>query len=110
MEYTLQTTDLTKNFGKTLAVNKVSMNIKKGDIYGFIGRNGAGKTTLIRMVAGLASISEGTIKLFNSDDLKKGRNKIGTMIENPAVYPKMTARQNLHYYCLLLGLDTKNNR
>ena len=45
MEYTLQTTDLTKNFGKTLAVNKVSMNIKKGDIYGFIGRNGAGKTT-----------------------------------------------------------------
>ena len=107
MEYTLQTTDLTKNFGKTLAVNKVSMNIKKGDIYGFIGRNGAGKTTLIRMVAGLASISEGTIKLFNSDDLKKGRNKIGTMIENPAVYPKMTARQNLHYYCLLLGLDTK---
>ena len=59
------------------------------------------------MVAGLASISEGTIKLFNSDDLKKGRNKIGTMIENPAVYPKMTARQNLHYYCLLLGLDTK---
>lgn len=107
MSYVLQTENLTRYFGKKAAVNRVSMNVKKGDIYGFIGKNGAGKTTFIRVVAGLAKKNEGTIKLFDSDDLKKQRRKIGTMIENPSIYPNMTARQNLHYYCLLLGLDPK---
>lgn len=105
MGYVLQTENLTKLFGKKAAVNQVSMNVKKGDIYGFIGKNGAGKTTFIRVVAGLAKESGGSIKLFDSDDLNKQRRKIGTMIENPSIYPNLTARQNLHYYCLLLGLD-----
>lgn len=105
MEYVLQTNSLTKIFGKKPAVNQVSMNVKRGDIYGFIGKNGAGKTTLIRMVSGLAKPSNGSIRLFESDNLDKVRNKVGTMIENPAIYPNMTAKQNLTYYCLLLGLD-----
>lgn len=105
MGYVLQTENLTKLFGKKAAVNQVSMNVKMGDIYGFIGKNGAGKTTFIRVVAGLAKESGGSIKLFDSDDLNKQRRKIGTMIENPSIYPNLTARQNLHYYCLLLGLD-----
>jgi ABC-2 type transport system ATP-binding protein len=108
MEYVLQTNGLTKMFGKRAAVNKVNLSVRKGDIYGFIGRNGAGKTTLIRLVSGLAKPSEGSIKLFESDDLGKQRRKTGTMIENPAVFPHMTARQNLHYYCRLLGMDPAN--
>ncbi|MHB8127521.1 MAG: ATP-binding cassette domain-containing protein [Mobilitalea sp.] len=107
MEYVLQTNGLTKFFGKKAAVSKVSLNVRKGDIYGFIGRNGAGKTTLIRLVSGLAHPSEGSIRLFESDDLDKQRRKTGTMIENPAVFTNMTAKQNLHYYCRLLGLDPK---
>lgn len=106
MEYVLQTDGLTKRFGKKTAVNKVSMNVKKGDIYGLIGRNGAGKTTLIRLVSGLARPHEGSLKLFESSDLEPQRHRIGTMIENPAVYPHMTARQNLEYYCLLLGIKS----
>ncbi len=105
MSYLLQTKDLTKFFKKKAAINKVSLNVKKGDIYGFIGKNGAGKTTFIRVVAGLARPNSGEIKLFESDNLDLQRSKIGTMIENPAVYPNLTARQNLHYYCVLLGLD-----
>ena len=105
MEYVLQTNNLSKVFSHKAAVNNVNLNVKKGDIYGFIGRNGAGKTTLIRLAAGLAKPSEGSIRLFESDELDKQRRKTGTMIENPAVFPTMTARQNLHYYCLLLGLD-----
>lgn len=105
MEYVLQTQGLTKLFGKKAAVNKVSMNVKKGDIYGLIGRNGAGKTTLIRLVSGLAKPNEGNIKLFESSELELNRRRTGTMIENPAVYPYMTARQNLVYYCLLLGIN-----
>jgi ABC-2 type transport system ATP-binding protein len=105
MEYVLQTNGLTKFFGKKAAVSGMNLNVRQGDIYGFIGRNGAGKTTLIRMVAGLAHPNEGSIRLFESDDLDNQRMKTGTMIENPAVFPHMTARENLHYYCRLLGLD-----
>jgi ABC-2 type transport system ATP-binding protein len=107
MEYVLQTNNLKKLFGKKAAVNGISLNVQKGDIYGFIGRNGAGKTTLIRMVAGLARPTEGTIRLFENDDLDTQRRRTGTMIENPAVFPHMTAQQNLMYYCKLLGLNPK---
>lgn len=109
MEYVLQTNGLTKRFGKNTAVSGVDLSVKKGDIYGFIGKNGAGKTTLIRMVSGLASPTEGNIRLFESEELDQHRRKMGTMIENPAVFPNMTAKQNLHHYCLILGLDPKTN-
>jgi len=109
MEYVLQTNGLTKMFGKKAAVNNVSLSVRKGDIYGFIGKNGAGKTTLIRVVSGLAKPSGGSIKLFESEDLGSQRRKTGTMIENPAVYPNLTAKQNLYYYCRLLGLEPKDN-
>ncbi|MDF2944895.1 MAG: bcrA [Herbinix sp.] len=108
MEYVLQTNNLTKMFGKKAAVNGVTLSVRRGDIYGFIGRNGAGKTTMIRMISGLAHSTSGSIRLFESEDLDKQRRKTGTMIENPAVFPSLTARQNLHYYCRLLGLDPQN--
>jgi len=108
MDYVLQTTGLTKVFGKKAAVSKVNLNVKRGDIYGFIGKNGAGKTTLIRLVSGLAHPTEGSVRLFEQTDLDKQRRKTGTMIENPAVYPNLTAKQNLTNYCKLLGLDPKN--
>lgn len=108
MEYVLQTNGLTKQFGSKAAVSNVSLNVKKGDIYGFIGRNGAGKTTLIRLAAGLAKPDSGSIKLFESSNLEEQRRRTGTMIENPAVFPNLTAKQNMEYYCLLLGLDPKN--
>lgn len=104
MEYVLQTRGLTKNFGKKVAVSNVDMNVKKGDIYGFIGKNGAGKTTFIRMISGLARPTSGSIRLFESDDIQKQRYRTGTMIENPAIYPNMTARDNLKYYCRLLSI------
>ena len=107
MEYVLQTNGLTKKFGKKAAVNGMNLSVRQGDIYGFIGRNGAGKTTFIRMVSGLAYPTEGSIKLFESEDLGVQRRKTGTMIENPAVFPSMTARDNLKYYCKLLGLNPK---
>ena len=63
-EYVLKTDKLTKVYGKNKVVNEVSMHVKKGDIYGFIGKNGAGKTTFMRMVSGLASPTEGSMELF----------------------------------------------
>jgi ABC-2 type transport system ATP-binding protein len=105
----LQTKCLTKKYGKQIAVNKVDMNIEKGDIYGFIGKNGAGKTTLMKMVCGLIHQDQGEIQLFQSSNLEKGRKRIGCVIEQPALYPGMTARQNLIYYNKLLGITDYHN-
>ena len=108
MEYVLQTDALTKIYSKKRVVNNLSLNVKQGEIYGFIGKNGAGKTTLMRMVAGLANPNEGTIKLFGSDDLSKQRVRTGCVIENPALYPNMTAKGNLEFYKILLGIKEEN--
>lgn len=109
MCFVLQTKDLTKRYGKQTVINKVSITIEKGDIYGFIGKNGAGKTTLMKMVSGLIYKNQGEIKLFGDSDLDKGRKRIGCVIEQPALYPDMTARQNLIYYSKLLGIPDHHN-
>lgn len=109
MELVLQTNGLTKKYGEKIAVDNVNMNIAKGDIYGIIGKNGAGKTTIMKMICGLISENEGDIKLFGSSNLKKGRKRIGTIIEQPGLYPNMTARENLIYYDKLLGITDYSN-
>lgn len=103
MKYILQTKNLTKTFKDKVAVNCVSMNVKKGDIYGFIGRNGAGKSTFMKMICGLIIPSGGQIKLFESDNITNGREKIGSIIENPAFYPSMTVKENMIYYGIITG-------
>ncbi|WGX77858.1 ABC transporter ATP-binding protein (plasmid) [Paraclostridium bifermentans] len=109
MSYVLKTNNLTKRYKKQIALNNVNINIKKGDIYGLIGKNGAGKTTLMKIICGLINSSHGDIKLFESPDLDKNRKRIGCVIEQPALYPSMTARQNLIYYNKLLGISECSN-
>src|SRR5690625_2173270 len=106
-EYVLHTNSLTKTFKQQVALNKVNLSIKKGSIYGFIGQNGAGKSTLIRIVSGLANPTTGSIELFghsNERELIKARKRIGTIIEGPALYPHMTATENLEAHRLLKGI------
>lgn len=107
MEYVLQTEALTKQYGRAKVVNEVSMHVKHGSIYGFIGKNGAGKTTFMRMAAGLAAPSSGSVKLFGSSDLEKQRTRIGTLIESPGIYPGMDARDNLEIVRISLGIAEK---
>ncbi len=109
MEYVLRTNDLTKTYEKTNVVNKVSLNVAKGDIYGFIGKNGAGKTSLMKMVCGLTTPNNGEIELFESRDLNKGRKRMGSLIEQPAIYLDMSARENLIYYNKILGIPDDSN-
>lgn len=104
-EYVLETKDLTKKYSKKAVVDSLNIKIRKGDIYGFIGKNGAGKTTTIKMIAGLASPSSGEVTLFGSSDLAQGRKKIGTIIENPSIYPYLTARQNIEVHCIMKGVS-----
>lgn len=109
MEYVLQTNVLSKKYANTNVVNKVSMNVAKGDIYGFIGKNGAGKTTLMKMVCGLTAPSAGEIKLFDSKELDKQRKRIGCVIEQPALYSSMTAKEHLRYYNKIMGMPNDKN-
>lgn len=81
------------------------MTVQKGDICGLIGKNGAGKTTFMRIVCGLAAPTGGSLKLFGSDDLEQQRYKMGCTIENPALYPAMTAQENMEVYRIALGIQ-----
>lgn len=105
MEYALRTSNLTKVYGSKKAVDNVNMNIRKGEVYGFVGKNGAGKTTLIRLVLGLASPTSGKFDFFGGMNPSEARAKIGNLIENPALYPNMTGQQNLTVYSKMLGSD-----
>lgn len=97
-ETILRATNITKIYGKHKALNKVSIEIKRGMIYGLIGENGAGKSTFMRIVMGLIAIDEGDIELFGATgtkELQRARRKMGQSIETPALYPELTARENL---------------
>ncbi|AKA68146.1 ATP-binding cassette domain-containing protein [Clostridium scatologenes] len=106
-EYAIRSSNITKIYGKHKVLDHVSMNIKKGDIYGFIGKNGAGKTTMIRVLAGLAIPDEGQVELFGHSEEKeliKERRRIGTLIESPAIYLNMTAKENLELIKIQRGI------
>lgn len=107
MKYVLRTDKLTKRFGAKCAVNGVSMQIRKGEIYGFIGKNGAGKTTLMRLVLGAAMPSGGDIELFGGEELSRARHRIGALLEYPCLYKGCSAYENLKRFALLTG-NTKD--
>lgn len=108
MDYILKTYNLTKRFKNQIAVNEVNVKIKKGDIYGLVGKNGAGKTTLMKMIVGLSEPTSGKIELFEKNELSNGRKRIGCIIEMPALYPNMTAEQNLSIQATLIGNNDQN--
>jgi ABC-2 type transport system ATP-binding protein len=106
----LKLDNVTKKYGQKAAVQSVSMTIKKGDIYGLIGRNGAGKTTLTRIIAALTFANEGRVELFGESTpagLSRARGRMGCVIETPSLYPHLTAYQNLEYYQRIKGIPNK---
>ena len=94
----LKATNITKIYGKHKALDKVSIEIKRGMIYGLIGENGAGKSTFMRIIMGLIKMDGGNMELFGDTGVKGlqyARRKMGQSIEMPALYPDLTARGNL---------------
>lgn len=107
METILKLNNLTKKFKQQLALDSVSLELKKGEIYGLIGRNGAGKTTLLKAITRLIDTTNGEISLFGSQTSRewtKELKRTGTVIETPVAYDQLTAKQNLEYYCKLRGI------
>ncbi|MCK9151388.1 ABC transporter ATP-binding protein [Methanobacterium alcaliphilum] len=111
-EGVISTHNLTKNYGKIKAVDKISINVRKGEIYGFLGLNGAGKTTTIQMLLGMVHPSSGEAYLngqkinANSHDLW---NRVGHLVEIPYSYPELTVRENLEIICRLRSLSNPDS-
>lgn len=110
VEYAIETSNLTKNYGSFCANDKISIKVPRGKVYGLIGRNGAGKTTLMKMLVNLIIPTAGDIKIFGEDgNLEKARVKIGSLIETPAFYDHLSAIENLKIRALLIGDVSKRN-
>ncbi|MFD1385966.1 ATP-binding cassette domain-containing protein [Oceanobacillus oncorhynchi subsp. oncorhynchi] len=110
-EYILRTNNLSKKYNHEFAVKNINITIKKGEIYGFIGQNGAGKSTMLRLVAGLAFPTSGSIELFENDNAKEvtdAQKRMGAIIENPALFLHMTAYENLEVHRLQKGIPGRD--
>ena len=113
---------LTKRYGRFVAVDALDMRVRAGDIYGFVGKNGAGKSTTMKMIAGLATPSAGTLTLFGAgpyaDAAGRGAvdaalsagsfsdapSRLGALIEEPGVLMNFSAAENLMMKALALGV------
>ena len=106
-ENVVEINNLCKTYKDTKAVSHVNMTIKKGDVYGFIGRNGAGKSTTLKMIVGLIFPTSGQIKLFGESINKFTDRRIGSLIENPGLYPNLSAYDNMELKAIAMGLKDK---
>ncbi len=99
MNTCVKTLNLTKQYPKETAVNKLCLTVPEGTVYGFLGPNGAGKTTTLKMLLGLVHPTEGEVYLFNKRMNKQNRLEIlaqvGSLIESPSYYGHLTAKENL---------------
>lgn len=113
MEYMITTRQLTKRYKSFVAVNSVSLNIRRGSIYGFLGPNGAGKSTTMKMLLGLTAPTKGSFtidgKQFPRDRLSILR-EVGSFIESPAFYANLTGEENLDIIRRILGLPRSSVR
>lgn len=106
-DYIIETHDLTKKYGSQTSVSHLNIHVKKGHIYGLLGRNGAGKTTTMRMLLGLTAPTSGEVTIFGKPFQGNEKNilpRIGCLIESPGFYPNLTGTENLKIFAELRGL------
>jgi ABC-2 type transport system ATP-binding protein len=108
MEFAIETNGLSKLYGDVRAVDSVSLRVKRGEIYGFLGLNGAGKTTTIRALLGMIRPSAGNVRVLGQAVGPNGRGpwaRVGHLVENPSCYPELTVRENLEIARRLQGVS-----
>jgi len=108
MEYAVKVQNLTHTFGTLKAVDDMTFNIRRGEVFGLLGPNGAGKTTTVRLLNGLYAPAQGSIEVLGMNPQSEGnavRRRTGILTETPANYERLTARQNLEFFGTLAGMD-----
>ena len=101
MSTVLEIKNLTKAYGKFLAVDNLSLTVKKGNVFGILGPNGSGKTTTLGMVLDVLNTSSGTYSWFGEEQASNYRKKIGAILEHPIFYPELTGYKNLEVTALI---------
>lgn len=104
----LRTEELTRRFGRFVAVDRVSIGVRRGEIFGFLGANGAGKTTLIRMLCGLLRPSEGRATVAGLDIYRQSeqiKKNVGYMSQKFSLYADLTVAENIIFYGGIYGLN-----
>ena len=113
MKYILEIHNLEKKYRKFKVLSCLNMHIKKGAIYGLIGKNGAGKTTLIRIICGLQKPTNGNYSIYGvlntNNEINNVRKRIGAIVETPSLYLDMTAEENLKEQYKIIGLPNFDN-
>jgi len=107
-EPVIETFDLTKNFGRLVAVDHVSLSVREGEIFGLLGPNGAGKTTTLSMLATLLKPTEGTAEVDGHDVLREPgavRRTIGIVFQDPSSDDILTGKENLYLHALMYGVE-----
>src|SRR5712671_1965568 len=97
-EVVLRTRNLSKQYGKRLAVDNLNLEVHRGEIFGFLGPNGAGKTTTIRMALGLIAPTSGSVEILGRDVFAHRAQilpRVGSLVETPALYTYLSGRNNL---------------
>jgi len=109
----IQASELQKTFGSVAAVDGLSFEVKEGEVFGLLGSNGAGKTTTIRILACLLSPTGGTAKVCGfavTDEPAKVRERVGILTENPCLYERLTAFENMDFFAKAYGVSSETER
>ena len=110
--YIIETKNLTKQYGSQKSVADLNIHVKRGRIYGLLGRNGAGKTTTMKMLLGLTNPTSGEVKIWGKPlqgNEKKLLPRIGSLIESPGFYPNLTGTENLRIFAELRGVPGRDS-
>ena len=110
-DYIVETKNLTKQYGAQKSVANLNIHVRKGRIYGLLGRNGAGKTTTMKMLLGLTRPTSGEVMIWGQPlpgNEKKLLSRIGSLIESPGFYPNLTATENLQIFASLRGVPNRH--
>ena len=110
-DYVIETRNLTKQYGTQTSVSDLNIHVKKGRIYGLLGRNGAGKTTTMKMLLGLTAPTSGEVEILGKNirtNNKQVLPHIGSLIEAPGFYPNLTGTENLRIFAELRNIKNAN--
>ena len=108
METVLSTNKLTKKFGSLCAVNRLDLEVQRGQVFGMLGPNGSGKTTTLGMLMGVTNPTSGSFTWFGEEATNLTRKKIGAVLEHPIFYPYLSGQKNLELNAMIKGADPAN--